>query len=179
MKIEFITSNPQKFEEASHILSEWELEQVNMDLTEIQGNKYEIVKAKAKEAFHILKRPLIVEDVSLSCPALGGLPGPYVKDFLKSIGDVGIYELIHHYSNHFAQAACVVGYIKPGIEPLLFEGTADGIIVAPRGTYKHGWNTIFQPKGSSKTYGEMDTQERSQNSMRRMALMKLKHFLQD
>ena len=93
MKIEYITSNAQKFEEAHHILSDWELEQVNIDLTEIQGDRFEIINAKAKEALRILNRPLIVEDVSLCCPAIGGLPGPYVKDFLKKIGDKGIYEL--------------------------------------------------------------------------------------
>lgn len=181
MKIEFITSNKGKYEEAKLILSDWEIEQVNIDLTEIQGNRFEIMKAKTKEALSIINRPLIVEDVSLCCPALGGLPGPYVKDFLKSIGDEGLYELISKYEDHSVQTICVVGYITPGNEPLFFEGIVEGTIVAPRGKNKHGvygWNPIVQPLGYNKTFGEMSIEEQSKCSMRSVALKKLKHFLE-
>lgn len=181
MKIEFITSNQHKFEEAKHILSDWELEQVNIDLTEIQGTRFEIMKAKAKEALRILKRPLLVEDVSLCCSALGGLPGPYIKDFLRSIGNDGLYELIHKYADHSVQAICVVSYIKPGLEPILFEGIVEGTIVAPRGKTRnetYSWSPIVQPLGSNKTYGEMSIEEQSKCSMRYVALTKLKHFLE-
>jgi inosine triphosphate pyrophosphatase len=182
IKIEYITSNAQKFEEARHILSSWELEQVNIELTEIQGNRFEIAQAKAKEALRILNRPLVVEDVSMNCPAIGGLPGPYIKDFLKSIGDHGLVELIHKYEDHSVEVICVVGYIKPGIEPILFEGVVSGTIVKPRGLTKHGiysWNGIVQPHNSSKTYGEMSLVEHSLCSMRFIALNKLKHFLEN
>ena len=40
---------------------------------------------------------------------------------------------IHKYDDHSVQVICVVGYIKPGIEPVLFEGIVEGAIVAPRG----------------------------------------------
>jgi inosine triphosphate pyrophosphatase len=181
MKIEFITSNKGKYEEAKLILSDWEIEQVNIDLTEIQGNRFDIMKAKTKEALRIINRPLFVEDVSLCCSAIGGLPGPYIKDFLKTIGDDGLYELIHKYEDHSVQTICVVGYIKPGSEPLFFEGIVEGNIVAPRGKHKHGvygWNPIVQPLGSNKTYGEMSIEEQSKCSMRSIALNKLKHFLE-
>lgn len=181
MKIEYITSNAQKYEEACHILSDWDMEQINIELTEIQGDRFEIINAKAKEALRILKRPLIVEDVSLCCPAIGGLPGPYVKEFLTKIGDRGIYEMVHKYEDHSVQVICVVGYIKPGIEPILFEGILEGIVVAPRGSTKHGplsWNPIVQPAGCAKTFGEMSMAEQSKCSMRYIALMKLKHFLE-
>lgn len=181
-KIEYITSNQKKFEEAQFILSDWDLEQVNIDLTEIQGDRFEVIRAKAKEALRILKRPLIVEDVSLCCPAIGGLPGPYVKAFLQKIGDQGIYELIHKYEDHSVEVICVVAYIVPDQEPIVFEGIVEGQIVAPRGTTRHGiysWNPIVQPKGYSKTFGEMTMEETSKCSMRFLALSKLKHYLEN
>lgn len=181
MKIEYITSNRKKFEEAQHVLWEWELEQVDVDLIEIQGDPSEVIFAKAKEAFRILKRQLIVEDVSLCCSAIGGLPGPYVKDFLKKIGDQGLFELIHRYSDHRVQAICMVAYIKPGIEPVIFEGAIHGTIVAPRGSTRHGqvsWNTIFLPDSSNKTFGELTIEEHSRISMRNIALNKLKDYLE-
>lgn len=181
MKIEFITSNQYKFEEAKHILSDWEIEQVNIELTEIQGTRFEIMTAKAKEALKILNRPLFVEDVSLCCSALGGLPGPYIKDFLKALGDQGLYELIHKYEDHTVQTVCVVGYVRPGIEPLLFEGIVEGTIVAPKGKTRFGplsWNPIVKPLHSNKTFGEMSIEEQSRISMRSIAYKKLKHFLE-
>jgi inosine triphosphate pyrophosphatase len=181
MKIEYITSNSHKFEEAKLILSEWELEQINLDLTEIQGDRFKIVQAKAKEAFRILQRPLIVEDVSLCCSAIGGLPGPYIKDTLQKIGYKGLYELIHKYEDHTAQAICVAAYMKPGIEPLLFEGIVEGNIVAPKGKMPPNtmnFTPIFHPKGYKGTWGEMPLAERSKSSARSIALTKLKHFLE-
>lgn len=181
MKIEFITSNYHKFVEAQHILKGWELEQISIDLTEIQGDRFEVIQAKAKEALRIFNRPLIVEDVSLCCPAIGGLPGPYIKDFLKKLGEQGIYELIHKYDDHSVQVICIAGYVRPGMEPVLFEGIVEGTIVEPRGHTRHGslsWNPIVQPKGSNYTYGEMNMEEHSQCSMRFLALSKLKQFLE-
>lgn len=180
-KIEYITSNQKKFEEAQHIFYDWDLEQVNIDLTEIQGDRFEVIRAKAKEALRIVQRPLIVEDVSLCCPAIGGLPGPYVKAFLQTIGDQGIYELIHKYSDHSVEVICVVAYITPHKEPIVFEGIVNGTIVAPRGSTRHGvfsWNPIVQPNDSDKTYGEMTIEETSKCSMRFLALSKLKLYLE-
>ena len=181
MKIEYITSNRQKFEEAQHILEDYQLEQISIELTEIQGDRETVVIAKAKEALKILKRPLIVEDVSFCCKALNGLPGPYVKEFLIRLKDHGIYELIHKYEDHSAQAICLAAFIKPGMEPMLFEGAIEGKVVAPRGETKHGthsWNTIFLPEGFTKTYGEMSLKEISKISMRRTALIKLREYLE-
>ena len=48
MKIEYITSNLHKFEEARHFLKGWDLEQINIDLTEVQGDRFQIIQAKAR-----------------------------------------------------------------------------------------------------------------------------------
>lgn len=181
MKICYITSNHGKFEEAVHILEGWSLVRVDIDLPELQGEPKEIVREKAKEALRQVEQPLIVEDVSLHCPAIGGLPGPYIKDFLKKLGHEGFYELIHKYHDHRAEVTCTAAYIEPGKDPVLFEGVMHGKIVAPKGDVHHGkysWNPIFIPEGGTKTFGEMSFKEHSQISMRSIALKKLKHYLE-
>ena len=180
MKIEYITSNEKKFEEAKHILSNWKLERVDLELTEIQGDSDDVIKAKAREAFKILQRPLIVEDVSLCCPAIGGLPGPYIKDFLRKLGEKKLQELIHKYSDHSVKVICLAAFIERDKEPLIFEGVQEGTIVSPRGNTRHGvhsWNPIVQPIGMNKTYGEMTIEEHSKISMRFIALNKLDAYL--
>jgi inosine triphosphate pyrophosphatase len=182
MKIEYITSNPGKFEEARYILSDWELVRHDIELTEIQGLPEEIIVAKAKEALEKIQKPLVVEDVSVSCSALNGLPGPYIKEFLMRLGDAGLAQLIHKYEDHSAQVICNVAYITPSMEPVIFRGMIEGTIVSPKGDLKHGiqsWNTIFLPAGSSKTFGELSMEEHSKKSMRFIALSKLKKYLQN
>ena len=55
------------------------------DLPEIQGTSEEVAISKAREAFKIVQKPVIVEDVSLFFTALNGLPGPYIKHFLDAV----------------------------------------------------------------------------------------------
>lgn len=181
MKIAYITTNPHKFKEACHVLHDWELVNYPFELTEIQGEPQDIIIAKAKEAFQRLRAPLIVEDVSICCPALKGLPGPYIKDFLKKLSDHGIYDLINRYDDHRADAICHAAYVEPGKEPRIFKGVLSGTIVAPRGFDKpshSSWNAIFQPNHDKRTFAELTTQEQSKISMRFHALTQLHDFLE-
>jgi inosine triphosphate pyrophosphatase len=180
MKISYVTSNAGKFEEACHVLHDWTLEQVPLDLQEIQGSASEIVVAKAYEALSILKRPLIVEDISFYLHAIGGLPGPYAKDFLTTLGEQGAYELVHKYDDHSATCVCLAAYIEPEQEPVVFKGETRGTIVAPRGNLRHGavsFNSIFLPENCTHTFGEMSMEEHARFSMRYIALIQLKEYL--
>ncbi len=180
MKIDYVTGNAGKFREASLILSEWELEQVDLDLEEIQGDRRKIILHKAKGAMALLQRPLIIEDVSLCCHALNGMPGPYIKDFLQHLTPKGLAELILRYEDHRAQVICAVAYGTPDSEPLIFEGILEGTIVAPRGQTQIGkfsFNSIFQPTGSTHTQGELSYEEHSKTSHRYLALTLLKDYL--
>jgi len=62
------------------------------EIEEIQGTSEDVIISKATKYFEILDRPLICEDSSLSVSVLGGLPGPYLKDFLK-LDLNGVYAL--------------------------------------------------------------------------------------
>ncbi len=61
----------------------------DLDLPEYQGEPDDVSIQKCKEATKSIKGPILVEDTSLCFNALGGLPGPYVKWFLKKIKPEG------------------------------------------------------------------------------------------
>lgn len=76
------TGNAVKFEIGKALLSlhDIQLEQVVIDIDEIQGEDPEVVvRDKARKAFELIRKPVIVSDDSWSIPALNGFPGPYMK----------------------------------------------------------------------------------------------------
>ncbi len=54
----------------------------------------------------------------------------------------------------------------------------EGTVVSPRGTNGFGWDAIFQPERSSKTFAEMTAAEKNQFSMRRLAVEGLRRHLE-
>lgn len=60
---------------------------------ELQGTTQEVAKAKCAAAAKALNAACVTEDTALCFEALGGLPGPYIKDFLGTVGHDGKYSL--------------------------------------------------------------------------------------
>ena len=59
-----------------------------------------------------------------------------------------------------------------------FKGIVNGkISTEPKGKYGFGYDPIFIPKGSGKTFGEMSIKEKNKISHRAQAINKLKKFL--
>ena len=135
----------------------------------------EIITAKLKEAQKTCAGEILVEDTSLYFEGLNGLPGPLIKWFMKSIGVEGLFNLVNQIGNNKAKAVSIFGYINQAGDVSFYEGNVDGTIVAPTGSNGFGWDSIFKPTGSSKTFAEMSTKEKSseRNNMRRRALEKL------
>jgi len=172
----FITGNKNKFEEVAAILPE--VEQLDIDLPEIQEiDPHEIIKAKLQEAFKHTSGEFIVEDTSLYFDCLNGLPGPLIKWFMKTIGNKGLSDIAEKLANGKAQAKTMIGYAKEKDDIHFFEGVVEGKIVQPQVASGFGWDPIFLPDGHTKTFAEMDKTEKNEISMRRMALDKLREFL--
>lgn len=177
MKIYFITGNKDKLREAQSIWSE--IEGINIELEEIQemdGRK--IIEAKLTEA--IKQRQgiaIIVEDQSLMINGMGGLPGPLVKWFVKSMSLEGIVKLAKSMGNQTAEAKTIIGYADKNGKINYFEAIITGKIVSPRGVTGWGWDYIFQPTGYNKTFAEMTMEQKNELSMRRMAIEKLRRFV--
>jgi len=177
MTLYFITGNKNKFGEVKSILPL--VEQLDIDLPEIQStDAKEIIKAKLLEALKHKKADFIVEDTSLYFDCLNGLPGPMVKWFIKSIGNEGLFRIVENFENDKAEAKTIIGYADSKKEIYFFEGIIKGKVVSPRGNSGFGWDTIFQPEGYSKSFAEMSQEEKNSISMRRVALNKMKIFLE-
>ena len=100
---------------------------------------------KAKLAFSHAKIPLIIEDTALCYNALNGMPGPYIKDFYKSLKNEGLCKLLDGKEDKSATAQCIVAYIDESCKdnPKLFPGRTTGQIVMPRGNKGFGWDLVF------------------------------------
>ncbi|GFO04715.1 inosine triphosphate pyrophosphatase [Plakobranchus ocellatus] len=91
-RLVLVTGNKNKLKEFLQIAGEdfpYKVEIQDFDLPEYQGEPEEIIRAKCELAREQVNGPVIVEDVSLCFNALGGMPGPYIKWFLKSVGPAG------------------------------------------------------------------------------------------
>ena len=171
----FITGNKNKFSEVKkHVPS---IEMKNIDLPEIQEMDAEkIIEEKLEEGIKVLKEPFIVEDTSLSIKALNNYPGALVKWFVKSLSLEDINNILFKYEDKKAIASTTIGYYD-GKQKHFFTGEIKGTIVPRRGE-GFGFDPIFQPIGSNKTFGEMTSEEKNSISHRSKAVKKLKKTLE-
>ncbi|UCG36411.1 MAG: XTP/dITP diphosphatase [Candidatus Bathyarchaeota archaeon] len=142
---------------------------------EIQHDDLEVV-ATAR-VLNVVERcglPLVVEDAGLFTNALNGFPGPYSSYAYKTIGNDGLLTLIEGETNRKALFKSVVAYTNPeSNEPLCFTGTVEGeITLGKRGVEGFGFDPVFKPSGSPKTFGEMSVEEKNQYSHRARAFRK-------
>ncbi len=69
----------------------------------------------------------MVEDTSLCFEALGGLPGPYIKDFLTKLGHDGLNRMLSGFATNNAYAQCIFALsLGPGHTPITFTGRTPG-----------------------------------------------------
>ncbi|OKO89713.1 Inosine triphosphate pyrophosphatase [Penicillium subrubescens] len=176
-KINFITGNKNKLTEVRAILgSVIEVDNQAVDVPEIQGTIEEIAKEKARRAAEAINGPALTEDTALEFNALKGLPGPYIKSFMESLGLEGLNKMLDGFEDRSAEAVCTFAFCRgPGEEPLIFQGRTAGTIVRPRGPTKFGWDPIFEYEG--QTYAEMEKEAKNRISHRYKALVKFQQWL--
>jgi inosine triphosphate pyrophosphatase len=178
-KISFVTGNANKLRETQAAIGDAiEIEAHSLDLPEYQGDPLEIAAKKCREAYSLIKGPVIVEDTSLCFNAFGGLPGPYIKWFLENLKPAGLYKMISGFEDKTAYAQCVFAYFdgESMEEPVLFDGRCPGTIVPPTAVPKFGWDPIFKPDGYDQTFAEMDTTEKLRISHRGRAIQMMKDY---
>jgi non-canonical purine NTP pyrophosphatase (RdgB/HAM1 family) len=172
----FITGNAEKFDETKRVISE--IERIAWDLDEIQEiDSRKIIDKKIKLAFEHIRGDFVVEDTSLAIKSIGGLPGPLIKWFLKTLGNNGIYKIVRSTGKFEAEAKVVLGYAKNKEEVFFFEVSQRGKIVAPLHSTNFGWDPLFQPDGENKSYAELRKENPDFMSVRKLAFLKLRDFL--
>lgn len=173
----FVTGNVAKAEQLARHLS-FSVKHRKLDLPEIQSlDPTEIIEHKVKEAYEIIRGPVLVEDTSLIFCALGKLPGPLIKWFLKELGNKGLCKLVNLCKDRSAIATVSFG-LYDGKKIINFTNSVNGTIAkSPRGEAGFGWDPIFIVDGYKKTWAEMTDREQKQSSLRRGALKKLEKYL--
>lgn len=171
--VTFITGSANKLAEVERLLDR-PLRHTSVALDEIQAIELEpVVAHKARQAYALLGSPVLVEDTGLSFAAWNGLPGALIKWFLTALGTEGICKLLRAETNRAATATTLFAYYDATLYRV-FSGVVSGIIPeTPRGTGGFGWDAIFQPLGSARTFAEMTPAEKDRFSMRRLALAQL------
>jgi XTP/dITP diphosphohydrolase len=153
-----VTGNPGKLAEARRLIgggTGTDLEAIEVDLPEIQSLDYlEVVRAKGEEAWRRLGRPLVVEEAGLDLAALNGFPGPLVKWMLEAMGAGGLARTAAALGDPRATARCLLLY-RDGERERVAEGTTEGVLVPPRGAGGFGWDPVFLPEGSERTFAEL------------------------
>jgi len=179
------TGNFHKFDEARRILSEYGISSAMLRVknVEIQSDSLkEIAVASAVDAFNRCHLPIIVEDAGLFVDALKGFPGPYAAYVYKTISNSGLLKLMEDVKERKATFRSVIAYYDGKSGYSCFEGEAAGSIAHNEiwGTFNtgFGFDPIFQPTGSEKTFAEMAIAEKNSYSHRANAVRKFAEWYQ-
>lgn len=178
--ITYVSSNAGKAEYLARYLDH-PFTHHSLELDEIQSlDLIKVAEHKAKEAYAKLKKPVLVDDVALSFNALGGkLPGPYIKWFLQELKPEGLCRMLDGFKNRGAEGKICMTYYDGKILKN-FVGSLKGTISKePRqGIRGYGWDVIFIPEGSFKTYSQMNDEEINKYGIRTVKIFPhLKKFL--
>jgi len=186
----FATNNEHKVEEIRGIIGD-DIILVSLKEAEIDidiPEPYDTLKANASEksrTIHKLtKQNCFSEDTGLEVAALRGEPGVksarYAgdeKNFQANIDK--LLAKLKGEENRSAKFRTVISLIWNN-EEFLFEGVSEGkIINEKRGKYGFGYDPVFVPDESEKTFAEMTLDEKNKFSHRREAMDKLISFLKD
>jgi XTP/dITP diphosphohydrolase len=176
----FATGNFHKFKEARVVLAQYGLAagMLRVKAVEIQSdNLAEIAAASAIDAFKRCHLPLIVEDAGLFVDALKGFPGPYAAYVYKTVGNAGLLKLLENVKNREATFRSAIAYCDDESgKTTCFAGETTGEITTQERLkdFKSafGFDPIFQPNGSKKTFAEMTLEEKNGFSHRAQAVHK-------
>jgi len=176
----FATNNVNKFNEARMVFGEYKIAvgMLRIKTLEVQSDSLEeIAKTSVVEAFGKCNLPVIVEDAGLFVEALNGFPGPYAAYVYKTIGNKGLLQLMEKTENRKAVFQSAVAYYSSDLKsPICFKGEVVGEITRKEMTVNNssgfGFDPIFQPVNSAKTFAEMTIKEKNRYSHRAKALRK-------
>lgn len=188
MKLIFATNNQHKIDEIQSALpnnfSIITLKEagIDIDIPEPHDTLQNNAAEKASTIYALTKTNCFSEDTGLEVYSINNEPGVrsarYAGD--EKSFDKNIHKLLSTLNNHpdrkarFRTVICLILYTKE----YFFEGICEGEITCERkGTFGFGYDSVFIPAGSGKTFAEMNMNEKNVFSHRKKALDKLVAFL--
>jgi len=188
MQLIFATNNQHKADEINSILgNEFKiitLKQagIDIDIPEPHNTLEENASEKSQVIYNMTGEDCFSEDTGLEVESLNGEPGVKSARYAgeNRSFDNNIDKLLlslKNKENRQAQFRTVISLRLKGKE-YKFEGICKGSIIAERkGTNGFGYDPVFVPDGSVKTFAEMTMEEKNQFSHRKKAVEKLVDFL--
>ena len=176
----FATNNVNKFNEARRVLGEYKIAvgMLRVKTLEIQSDSLEeIAKSSVIEAYEKCHLPIIIEDAGLFVDALNGFPGPYAAYVYKTIGNKGLLQLMENVENRKARFRSIIAYHSVKVKsPVCFDGEVLGEITEEKRRISEqsgfGFDPVFKPARSSRTFAEMNVTEKNRYSHRAKAISK-------
>ena len=190
MKLIFATNNQHKVEEIRAVI-ENKLQiitlkeaGINIDIPEPYDTLEENASGKSRTIFEMTGINCFSEDTGLEVVALNGEPGVKSARYASTGNiqsfDANIEKLLSNLADKpdkTARFRTIISLLIAGKETV-FEGICDGIIIdQKRGSQGFGYDPVFIPEGSTKTFGEMEMNEKNKFSHRKKATEKLVAFL--
>ena len=156
---------------------------IDIDIPEPHPTIEANASEKSQTIYKLTGKDCFGEDTGLEVEVLHGEPGVksarYAgedKNFERNIER--LLTNLRRAKNRAARFRTVISLIYEGKE-FFFEGICDGqIIDNKRGSQGFGYDAVFVPSGSKRTFAEMDIVEKNQFSHRRKAADRLVLFLQ-
>ena len=187
-KLIFSTNNPHKIAEIRTVIGDHfniiTLQEagINIDIPEPFDTLEENASEKSGTIYRMTGQDCFSEDTGLETTALNGEPGVKSARYAgegRSMED-NIQKLLQNlvgFENRNARFRTIISLWLNGSE-WLFEGVCEGsIITEKRGENGFGYDPIFLPDGSDKTFAEMNMEEKNMFSHRKKAIEKLIAFL--
>ena len=157
---------------------------IDIDIPEPHDTLEENASEKSWTIYKLTGEDCFSEDTGQEIEALSGEPGVKsaryageARSFKDNIEKV-LYKLANE-TNRNARFRAVISLIVEGTETQ-FEGICNGkIIDTPQGTEGFGYDPIFIPDGSNRSFAEMSIEEKNRFNHRTKAAAKLVAFLQN
>ena len=188
MQLIFATHNKNKAIEIQSLMPEG-IEVLTLDEIGCTGDIPEIAdtlegnaKIKADYVYETYGFNCFADDTGLEVAALNNEPGILSARYAGSEKDPEenmqlLLENLSSHNNRSAQFRTAIALRLNG-ETHLFEGIVSGTITAEkRGNDGFGYDPIFQPEGSQRTFAEMSLTEKNDMSHRARALEKMIDFI--
>lgn len=178
MDLTLVTSNRGKVREIREILRPYGI-QVRVSsrtLPEPQADRLETVVEGKLAALRGLRGWVVVEDSGLFIPSLRGFPGVYSAFVFRTLGPQRVADLLRGRSR--AAVFRTVAGLRHGRRRWVFDGETRGSIAwRTRGTAGFGFDSIFIPVGSRRTFAELELVEKNRVSHRARAITRLARHL--
>lgn len=156
---------------------------INIDIAEPHDTLEANASEKSFTIFTLTQQSCFSEDTGLEVYALRGEPGVKSARYAgeERSFEANIDKLLDNLKtsvNRTARFRTIISLILNG-EEKQFEGICEGIILKERrGINGFGYDSVFTPDGSNKTFAEMHLEEKNYFSHRKKAILKMINFLQ-